>query len=133
VHKSYLSSKPSKCTRVTYLPNQVSAQELLMFRKYCYCVGTFHALWNLWCNIFVHFKSSLCRHNESYKYKDASRKQRKWLDLKLITKSHLFWGNCHCYQKSDTQLKRPIPNWLKKAWVFTEFTWSLSVSLKCIF
>ena len=49
----------------------------------------------------------------------------------MFTNSHLFRRNTQLLKMSqsiklsDTQFKRPIPNWIKKAWVFTQLTLKL--------
>ena len=76
--------------------------------------------------------SGLCRHNASYEqHKDASRHAEKVIRSQV---SHLFWGNTQLLKMPQvsnkvTQLKRPIPNWIKKLGYLPNWLESLSVSL----
>ena len=77
--------------------------------------------------------SGLCRHNESYEHKDASRHAEKVIRSQMFTNtgSHLFWGNTQLlnmprfYQRKWYPIEKANTQLIKKAWVFTQLSWKL--------
>ena len=65
--------------------------------------------------------SGLCRHNESYEHNDANRHAETVIKSQIVYQFILKYPitlNAPGIKQSDTQLKMPVPNGIKKLGIY---------------